>query len=113
MIIDNIKRPWMRDNQAKKQQGSFYNTQTWKRIRETFLGSEPHISLANIGKAQYRNVYCVACWERGKIVETKVVDHIVQRIKGGTDEHTNLQGLCDYHHNVKRAQEKNNQYGRV
>lgn len=111
MKIENIKRPWMRD-QPKKQHGTFYNTRTWKRIRESFLLSDPLIRLPPIGKTPYKNVYCVECWKKGKIVATNVVDHILRRAKDGTDDHTNLQGLCDQHHNIKRAQEKNEEYGK-
>jgi 5-methylcytosine-specific restriction endonuclease McrA len=44
----------------------------------------------------------------GVIGEATVVDHIIQRKAGGADfDKSNLQGLCDRHHNIKRAQESN------
>ena len=39
-----------------------------------------------------------------------VVDHIKRRQDGGTDTFDNFQSLCSHHHDVKRAEEKNEKY---
>lgn len=51
--------------------------------------------------------FCRMHLEIGKVRETKVVDHIKALHDGGTDERSNLQGLCTTCHNaIKQAQEK-------
>jgi 5-methylcytosine-specific restriction protein A len=47
---------------------------------------------------------CIACVEEDKIKPASICDHITPRKDGGeTWALKNLQWLCDYHHNQKRA----------
>lgn len=48
---------------------------------------------------------CVACQQAGRYVPATDVDHIVPKSKGGTDELSNLQSLCNPHHKAKTANE--------
>jgi 5-methylcytosine-specific restriction protein A len=82
----------------KKQGGTagkdpFYQSKAWKKFRKIYLAENPT---------------CAECKKEGVITEATVVDHVIQRIKGGEDfDRNNLQPLCDRHHNIKRAQESN------
>lgn len=63
----------------------------WMQIRERVLSREP------------------LCRECAKVGETRVavqVDHIVPLSRGGSDEMTNLQPLCQVHHDEKSARER-------
>lgn len=54
------------------------------------------------------NKLCLECFKSGTLKEGRHTDHITQRKKGGSDEHSNLQTLCDHHHAIKSANEGNN-----
>ncbi len=58
----------------------------WQRIRARHLQQEP---------------YCVVCLSLGIIKDATIVDHIVAKSRGGTDDDGNLQSLCPKHHNRK------------
>lgn len=49
--------------------------------------------------------FCVECEKAGRVVMTTVLDHIVPKAEGGTDDVANLQGLCDEHSKYKTANE--------
>lgn len=51
----------------------------WQRIRWQVLSANP---------------LCVQCEKAGRVKLASEVDHIVPLHKGGTDDLTNLQGLC-------------------
>lgn len=110
MEIKNIKRPWIQ--QAKQgtryNRDTFYQTKEWKSTRTSFLMSEPWQQLPPIHGIKYQNIYCFECWKKGKIVDTFIVDHIQRKRAGGDwTDFSNLQGLCNPHHNAKSAREKN------
>ncbi|MCA8079932.1 HNH endonuclease [Burkholderia cepacia] len=48
---------------------------------------------------------CQSCLRAGRVVLATSVDHIVNRAEGGTDDHSNLEALCDKCHNAKTAKE--------
>ena len=52
------------------------------------------------------NPLCVACLAEGRTVAAAEVDHVVPLHLGGTDDPSNLQGLCLRHHALKSAKEK-------
>ena len=52
------------------------------------------------------NPLCVECQQTGKVVPATEVDHIVPLHKGGTDDASNLQGLCAEHHANKTQRER-------
>lgn len=58
----------------------------WMAIRQAVLTSEPR---------------CTECRKDGRISIATEVDHIVALHKGGTDELSNLRGLCVEHHLAK------------
>lgn len=86
---DHLKQESRRD----KEHDPFYSSAAWRKTRRAFLAEHP---------------LCVKCKELGYIKEARVVDHILPRTQGGADLNwSNLQPLCDHHHNVKSAKEKN------
>lgn len=105
MVTSNIKRPW----QKKHKQGTRYNrdpyyqSTTWKNNRKAFrAGHTEHEGV------KVSNIYCIECYKlTKKFVEGSNTDHIVRRKDGGSDDHSNLQTLCDNHHAVKSANEGN------
>lgn len=48
-----------------------------------------------------RHPLCVACTSKGYITAATQVDHIIPLFKGGADNHTNRQSLCDECHTLK------------
>jgi len=62
----------------------------WQRIRRLVLAGEP---------------LCRSCDRRGIVRSAAVVDHIVPKSEGGTDDTDNLQPLCLACHNEKTQAE--------
>lgn len=50
--------------------------------------------------------YCRSCLEDGKRVQASEVDHIVPLAAGGSNDRSNMQGLCRLHHEAKSLQER-------
>ena len=48
---------------------------------------------------------CLECSKQGQVSMATEVDHIKPLFKGGTDDPTNLQSLCDEHHRSKTNQD--------
>lgn len=48
---------------------------------------------------------CVRCEAKGLVAEAVQLDHVVPLAKGGTDEPSNRQGLCDPCHKAKTAED--------
>jgi 5-methylcytosine-specific restriction protein A len=57
-----------------------------------------------------RNPYCVHCQRNNVIRLWDEVDHIIRVDDGGTDDYSNLQGLCFEHHYKKTQREQGNTY---
>ena len=60
----------------------------WRRLRKMLLSEEP---------------LCRMCQGLGKATLATVVDHIIPRRAGGTDDRGNLQSLCAPCHNGPKA----------
>jgi 5-methylcytosine-specific restriction protein A len=58
----------------------------WQKLRAEYLAAYP---------------WCAQCWREGVYTQATDLDHIVSKQKGGTDEWSNLQGLCARHHSSK------------
>lgn len=72
----------------------------WRRLRDQVLTEEP---------------FCRWCTERGTITKDSrsvVCDHIKPLAEGGTDERSNLAGMCEPCHDEKTAQEAARAQGR-
>jgi 5-methylcytosine-specific restriction protein A len=68
-----------------------YSSARWKRIRDSHLMHEP---------------LCRACKERGRLVEAKIVDHIIPiRRSGDPFDAANFQSLCTSCHSEKSIRE--------
>jgi len=63
----------------------FYGTQAWKRLRRAILVRDPACSIEGCDRA------------------SEHVDHIRPRALGGTDDPSNLRGVCAAHHNGRRG----------
>lgn len=63
----------------------------WARIRSRIMSRDP---------------LCVACLRVDRVRATAEVDHIVPVEKGGSDDDSNLQGLCHGCHAEKTASEQ-------
>lgn len=48
---------------------------------------------------------CVRCDAAGRITAATELDHILPLYKGGADDETNLQGLCEQCHKDKTAED--------
>lgn len=57
-------------------------------------------------QVKHEEPLCRPCKARAKISATTQVDHIVPKAKGGTDDRSNLQGICDDCHALKTAHEQ-------
>lgn len=49
--------------------------------------------------------WCVECERRGRLTPATVLDHIKPKSKGGADDESNYQSLCEPCHNRKRQAE--------
>lgn len=79
-------------NPSKRHDNSFYRKTPWRNRRKAVLLEEP---------------LCRECVKENRITPATVVDHIIPRANGGADyEWTNLQPLCDEHHNKKTRNEQ-------
>lgn len=62
----------------------------WRKLRAQVLREEP---------------LCRMCAAEGKVTAAMDVDHRVPKVRGGTDERSNLQSMCHWHHSQKTAKE--------
>lgn len=70
----------------KAEHDRFYHRAPWKRVRALQLQLEP---------------LCRECRKVGKLTEATVVDHIIERLKGGADyDMNNLRSVCAPCHNA-------------
>ena len=63
----------------------------WRKLREFILKRD--------------NYLCLVCAEQGRLTEATEVDHKLNKAKGGTDDHDNLQSICSACHKEKTAKE--------
>jgi len=52
------------------------------------------------------NYLCQTCDRAGRTTAANIVDHIISKKNGGTDEHSNLEVICKPCHAVKTRQEQ-------
>ena len=81
------KRGWATTRKSRRARG--YGPQ-WDRLRDEVLADEP---------------LCRSCKAEGIATIATTVDHIVPKHKGGGDERSNLQPLCNDCHKAKTAKE--------
>lgn len=75
-----------------------------KRVHQIYQESSNRSFKEYIHFLQDDNPLCVDCLEDERIQPGRVMDHKIPIEKGGSAfDRTNLQFLCDYHHNIKRA----------
>jgi hypothetical protein len=105
METQHINRPW----QKKYKQGNRYNpdphyqSTSWKNTRKAFRATYTEYEGIKVP-----NIFCIDCYkEQKRFVEGSNLDHIVRRKDGGSDDHSNLQTLCNPHHAKKSAKEGN------
>lgn len=55
---------------------------------------------------QRDNYLCQSCKRKGILTAANIVDHIVAKAHGGTDEPHNLETICDTCHKQKTATER-------
>lgn len=48
---------------------------------------------------------CRMCTAKGVVRAATVVDHIVALVNGGTDDDSNVQSLCRWHHEAKTRED--------
>lgn len=89
-----VNRPWIRERKPFERDQSdyeFYNSWKWRKLSKRYKESHP---------------LCVKCEQTGVVQGAQFTDHI-QRIKDGGDpfDESNLQSLCEYHHNQKSGRE--------
>lgn len=85
MQIDQKRPPWQKKRYERKKKDPFYQTEQWRRIRKSFLAIHK---------------FCIKCGQ-----PATVADHKIQRVKGGSDDFSNLQPMCSDCHKIKSAQE--------
>ena len=77
----------------KAEHDRFYHRAAWKKVRLLQLQLEP---------------LCRECRKVGKLTPASIVDHIIERSKGGSDfDQENLQSTCASCHNAKTRRETN------
>ncbi len=105
MNITRIKRPWQKQHNYghRLHKDTFYQYPTWKRTKASFK-----LGFTEWNGQQVSNQLCLECFKQGITRKGYAIDHIVAIEDGGSrTDHTNLQNLCESHHNSKSAQEGN------
>jgi 5-methylcytosine-specific restriction protein A len=77
---------WSKVSRHKRGYGS-----EWEKIRKVILIRD--------------NYLCAICIKEGRVTTANQVDHIVSKAKGGKDNYSNLQSLCEAHHTQKTIEE--------
>lgn len=70
--------------------------------RDRLRGTSRQIMAARLRE---RNPVCVRCAAKGVVRLWTQMDHVVPLSKGGADDDTNVQGLCDECHYEKTAED--------
>jgi 5-methylcytosine-specific restriction protein A len=63
----------------------------WSKIRDKILDRDQHL--------------CQECDRNGRVTRAAQVDHIRPKYKGGTDNHDNLEAICEECHKLKTSRE--------
>ena len=79
--------PWHRNGNTTERG---YGWQ-WQKLRKRILQRDSYL--------------CRPCKDTGRYTPAKVVDHIIPKAEGGTDDPANLQCLCIEHEKQKTAQD--------
>jgi len=66
----------------------------WEKLRERILQRDGYL--------------CLTCLGEGTYTPANIVDHVVPKAHGGTDDPSNLASICSAHHKVKTANERLN-----
>lgn len=85
------KHGWKPDSERGNRHQRGYG-KLWDKIRVTVM--------------QQANSRCQHCLKQGRYTLATQVDHIIPKAKGGTDDITNLQALCEQCHKIKTAHDK-------
>lgn len=90
---DQVRKQSNREyNRTKRTGQAFYDSNAWRRLRASYARRHP---------------LCVACCDVGRATAVDVVDHIIPIKDGGSLLcESNLQSLCNMHHNQKSATER-------
>lgn len=83
---------------------------TTKRPTERIRGSAWMAIRARILKREPR---CAMCLAKGELNPAVIVDHRTPLFEGGSNDDSNLQGLCIPHHDAKSAEEEKRRRGLV
>ena len=87
-------RPWVTKKKPKQfrqvDNSKFYNSKQWRATRNFYIQSNP---------------ICEQCDRNGILTGGQCVDHITPLSKGGTNDHSNLQTLCNPCHAKKSSRE--------
>lgn len=97
MLPDTPEKP--EDSEYLHECGCWFGHMTTPRLR----GRKWMRILAQIRREQ---PLCLECKAIGKVKRWDQVDHIIPLEHGGTNERTNLVGLCTPHHEAKTARER-------
>ena len=84
---------WSKQSRHERGYGS-----RWDKLRQVVLARDMHL--------------CQLCLAEGRPTPARQVDHIIPKAKGGTDDLTNLQGICPEHHRAKTERETAEAQGR-
>lgn len=82
------RKPWA-DRGSRHERG--YGT-AWEKLRARILKRDGYL--------------CQACQREGRVGPATSVDHIKAKAKGGTDDPSNLEGICDHHRAIKDAADR-------
>ena len=82
------RKAW--DHGGKSRQARGYGA-AWDKLRSQVLSEEPA---------------CKVCMAKGIVTASAEVDHIKPKAQGGTDDRTNLRGICVPCHRIKTAEER-------
>ena len=77
---------WPKESRHKRGYGS-----KWVSLRARILRRDGHL--------------CQECKRNGRIIAGRIVDHILCKAHGGTDDESNLEVICDECNRVKVAKE--------
>lgn len=87
----NRETGWGRRQEGKTTTERGYGGQ-WPKLRLSILERDRHLCVNHLNNL-------------GKFVPANIVDHIVNKAQGGTDDPSNLESICDECHQAKTQRE--------